>query len=443
MKIRVIPETNSSSSHALVFSPFFTHNVMNGIELITYFINFMGELYDEKASKEFKDYLLKDPRIQEELKKHPEFRIVEDVYIGIDSYSIPTIWNYTPKDEKDLIFRLYKEVIIEGIKNNWGVELIRESQHSNTNIPWLAALVGGGRIEIYRNGNYTTYILWRSTHERVIYSKIKILDEGETEYITTIPESIDLKITNKCYAMCPFCHENSTPDGEHASYDDVQHLTKALMKHPVPEIAIGGGNPLLHPDLEKIINNLRPTSSVAITARDIDYIEYGAPHGVIGYGISLTTPTNLAKLFELDIIQEYPVIHVINGVHKTEEVAKALRIYIERGPERFVPAVLILGFKTFGRGVTWKVRNTIDVKALMKKYPNVVYAFDDLAVKQLNIKNIVPKREWELFYNGEDGKRTMYIDLVKKQYARNSYSKERYNIEEWNIRKMFEKVKKS
>ena len=59
------------------------------------------------------------------------------------------------------------------------------------------------------------------------------------------------------------------------------------------------------------------------------------------------------------------------------------------------------------------------------------------------MRGLLTPKEWELLYNGEDGKYTMYIDLVKKQYARNSYSDERHPIKEWDIKKMFITTRRS
>ena len=46
------------------------------------------------------------------------------------------------------------------------------------------------------------------------------------------------------------------------------------------------------------------------------------------------------------------------------------------------------------------------------------------------------EEKWNEFYMGDDGKFTMYIDLVKKEFARSSISEKRYSLLE-NIEDMF------
>ena len=58
----------------------------------------------------------------------------------------------------------------------------------------------------------------------------------------------------------------------------------------------------------------------------------------------------------------------------------------------------------------------------------------------LEIKNILTKNEWERFYQGDDGTHTMYVDLVKKQFAKTSTSTKRYDLLD-DIDDMFEVIK--
>ena len=46
-----------------------------------------------------------------------------------------------------------------------------------------------------------------------------------------------------------------------------------------------------------------------------------------------------------------------------------------------------------------------------------VVSFDNLAIKQLCVKDILSTKEWNEFYMGDDGAATMYADLVEKKFA--------------------------
>ena len=107
----------------------------------------------------------------------------------------------------------------------------------------------------YINGNYTVKIYDDGT-------KIRFNDEDSL--IPSTVESMDIKITNKCDMGCSMCHENSTVDGLHG---DIMSHSFIDNLHPWTELAIGGGNPLEHPDfipfLEKCKNlNLIPSVTV-------------------------------------------------------------------------------------------------------------------------------------------------------------------------------------
>jgi hypothetical protein len=68
-------------------------------------------------------------------------------------------------------------------------------------------------------------------------------------------------------------------------------------------------------------------------------------------------------------------------------------------------------------------------------------SFDNLALEQLNIKDKVSPNEWERSYMGDDGSFTMYVDLVKEQYAVSSIS-ERHDIFSSDIRDLFKAVRR-
>ena len=48
--------------------------------------------------------------------------------------------------------------------------------------------------------------------------------------------------------------------------------------------------------------------------------------------------------------------------------------------------------------------------------------------------------KWEEFYQGDDGTSTMYVDLVKKEFAKTSTSENRYKLLD-NIEDMFSIIK--
>lgn len=287
-------------------------------------------------------------------------------------------------------------------------------------------------VGAYKNGNYRVTIFDDGT---------KIRETEDEEFIPNRLESVDMKITNKCDMGCPFCHEKSTPNGLHADLENP--IIDTFL--PYTEIAIGGGNPLCHPQLEEFLKHLKELKcfpSMTINQKHFldEYeriIRLQTEKLFYGLGISATNPT---EDFAKKVLQ-FPnaVIHVIAGITSLEELRRMKSLGIRK--------VLILGYKTFGRGKDYyseEVQNNInslrdnmqEVKTLFE-----VLSFDNLAIEQLNVKSLMSEEEWNEFYMGDDGGYTMYIDMVNCNYGQSSTSKERFGFLD-TINDMFLDIRK-
>lgn len=298
----------------------------------------------------------------------------------------------------------------------------------------------------YVNGNYNVILLSDGT--KIRYNKLDNLTPSR-------PESIDIKITNRCDRGCQFCHEKSCPDGEHG---DVMNQAFLDSIPAFTELAIGGGNPLDHPDLVDFLKECKGrdiitsmTVSQVHFERDYEKIKKLVDDGLVyGLGVSLNqdqlrrvgvTDEFVEKVSEID----NTVIHVINGVVIWDQ----LQALYDRGLR-----LLILGYKNFGRGKSYskgdviiKRMNNFRRKRLKVFLPEIikhfdVVSFDNLAIGQLSVKDILPAEDWGSFYMGNDGQFTMYIDVVKKQYAVSSTSEKRhsYTPGKTTLGKMFKKI---
>ena len=72
-----------------------------------------------------------------------------------------------------------------------------------------------------------------------------------------------------------------------------------------------------------------------------------------------------------------------------------------------------------------------------------VVSFDNLAIEQLEVQQLMTKEEWNEFYMGDDAEFTYYIDMVEKKFAKNSTAllNERYDLLD-SVDDMFEKIRK-
>ena len=289
----------------------------------------------------------------------------------------------------------------------------------------------------YKNGNAKVQIFDDGT-------RIIDIPDGEKPNLD-FPLSMDFKITNWCDQMCPMCHEKSNPDGEHG---DVMNLKFIDSLRPGTEMAIGGGKVTSHPQLKEFLQKLKDKGVLpSITVHQNEFVdkvnlinELIEEDLIYGLGVSYLKPYDM--MWKAVAENENAVVHLIAGIH-----GKDVFDYLAQ----FNCKILILGYKNWGRGAelikNTKMGKDIDdkinwLKENLSKYLDKfkVVSFDNLAIKQLEVKNILSNDEWQEFYQGDDGTMTMYVDGVKQQFARTSTSPDRYELKD-NIDDMFEVIK--
>ena len=69
------------------------------------------------------------------------------------------------------------------------------------------------------------------------------------------PEFYDIKITGKCNGGCSYCYMSSSEDQEHYNaIENIKNFFGNMTENQRPfQVAIGGGEPTLHPDFTKIL----------------------------------------------------------------------------------------------------------------------------------------------------------------------------------------------
>lgn len=281
----------------------------------------------------------------------------------------------------------------------------------------------------YKNGNYEVTIFSDGT---------KIKETSDNEFCSLFPDSIDLKITNYCDLLCPMCHENSSLLGTEGDFD--KPFFRTLCEGV--ELAIGGGNPLSHKGLISFLERMKEKKVICnLTINEKHFLKETSliqdlvdKKLIFGVGISLNEYNT--KTIDFAIKNENVVFHLIAGLVTLKELSilygKKLKI-------------LLLGYKTFGRGEKY-YSNEIDnnIKTLKDNFYILSgfkrVCFDNLALKELDVKNKIDKDIYEKSFMGEDGTSTMYIDLVKEEFAVSSTSKKRFKLMD-NIISMMKKVK--
>ena len=202
----------------------------------------------------------------------------------------------------------------------------------------------------YTNGNYFVEINKKDG--------TKIRTTLEDDFKAEFPENIDIKITNWCDMACPFCHENSNPEGKHADLFSSAQPTKGnysekLFNSLVPgtELALGGGKVTSHPHLEELLHFLKRRgifANITVHERELkankERIQRWLDEDLVkGVGVSITRAV-MDETLEFAKKNNTVVLHTIAGIMNFEDykniASKDLKI-------------LILGYKDFRRGHTF------------------------------------------------------------------------------------------
>lgn len=282
--------------------------------------------------------------------------------------------------------------------------------------------------------NQLLYTYQNGTYSVEIYSDGTKIRSGES-FFPDYPESIDLKITNYCNLsdLCVYCHEMSNKKGKHSDIKNILNFLNGLPNGV--EIAIGGGNPLSHPEINTLCDRIKSMNLIPnITVNQIHYDKEKIPKSVYGVGISFRN----RKIVDIDD-NSHIIWHLILGVHTLEDFKWLCQNYT-------LPKILWLGYKTVGNGDFYKIKNSskIDdnINSLIEKigslgeYTNTI-AFDNLAIQQIGKDNPIFKKG---DYMGDDGKYSFYYDAVEDVYSIGSSHKDRIPTLEKNAIQIFKQM---
>jgi organic radical activating enzyme len=250
------------------------------------------------------------------------------------------------------------------------------------------------------------------------------------------PELVDLKITNYCDLNCPYCYQNSSSNGNHAT--DINYILWKLESLGVLEIAIGGGEPTTHPEFLSILKEIHDYNMVAnFTTRSLKWLEDDKFRESVfqysrSFAYSVTTLNQIKNWYQL--IEKYHInnwdsirssVQYVIGSNTEDELKKIM----EFCGKHFI-SLTLLGFKTNGRGSQFTPFDNSNWLSIAKENKYIRLGIDTLLAKQyeneLEKFNINP-----VLYGTEEGKFSMYIDAVDKKIGRSSYCDEYFSFDHW------------
>jgi MoaA/NifB/PqqE/SkfB family radical SAM enzyme len=209
-----------------------------------------------------------------------------------------------------------------------------------------------------KSGYWTLFNMSNGNKARVSFARESefLLNKGEV-FKAQYPELVDLKITDYCPFNCEACYQGSTVKGKHGNLNMIREVISSLAQNNVFEVAIGGGEPTLHPDFKTICKEMLHVGIIPnFTTRNYSYIAKNpAILDIIGsFAIScdkvldLSGFLNSIKKLPEDIqekVKRKVVVQHIVGIAKEEKFRDLMKL----ARENYLKVVL-LGYKTTHRG---------------------------------------------------------------------------------------------
>lgn len=257
------------------------------------------------------------------------------------------------------------------------------------------------------------------------------------------PELVDIKITDFCPFECAFCYQGSDRNGKHADQSLISTYLRDLGKMKCFEIAIGGGEPTMHPAFMNILHAARHNGIVPnFTTKSFEWMrDHPKADRIVeacgSFAFSIDNVATLEKLHETCISERIPKGKISIQIIPDLVGERTLKSILDAVLKFDFNKVTLLGWKDSGRGLDY--RNSTP-SYIMKKnqvlgewvLPKLFEWNDDeyrygfsvsidtvlAAQSQAQLAELnVPR--W-LYFTSE-GKWSMYIDAVSEKAGASSF----------------------
>lgn len=436
--LRLGHATNSSSSHSIVLmrtgqkAPRTNWEVLEDPDVIAPGLRPGREWGNESAYFGYSNFILADARSKL-------------MYLAVENRSGYKSWEQMRSDFQPWLSDDDLQAVWNGgIDNRSGMspsEIPRELLLEND-----VVILGGGDDKPFTLHNATklpdlkdvrrkqdgTATIWYSPS-----SGFKARFSPEPYLKASSPELVDVKITDYCPYGCSFCYQGSTREGAHAPLELILRTADRLAEIGVFEVALGGGEPMMHPDFAAVIRGFRDRGITPnVTSFGVEWLKRKDVMDVIGLigglGVSVQDADAVHK-----VVQIQSALARVPGGQDVQVLAQHAvgtgdlgDLVVELCNEMYDPALLLLGYKNVGRGVEGQSHPQSDGDlisaveylrdysggseqlsvdtAFLDHYPNVIDHLD------------VPDH----MTSSPEGMFSMYIDLVAGKMGPSSYCSE-------------------
>jgi len=295
-------------------------------------------------------------------------------------------------------------------------------------------MAGKGHETARKDPKYGYWVLFNKQYG----TKLRLsFDDCDTS-MSSLPELVDLKITDYCDEGCSFCYQNSSEKGKHADLYKVINILEALAELQVPEVALGGGECTEHPYFHTILKEAKSKGIVPnFTTKNYDWFRDEKNRKVFNeccgrVAFSVHHRWDIDKVMSIiryhNLRREAWCLQIVDKVCDVKDL-------VEHSCEA---PITLLGYKACGRGATerftesqkkmWK-KNTFD-----KVIKNVYCGEIGVDTKYLldHRKEIEKANIPRLLLTPKEGQYSMYIDAVKKTMAESSYTGEPVPLESYD-----------
>lgn len=436
--IRIGHATNSSSTHSIILIPGGAKRHDTG------HTDFGWEFFTAATEESKKNYLA--IALRDAVKENCGEEIADVVakeWVGVSpdggyidhqsSPTLPSAWDGKGVDktffDEFSAYILRDDVVILGGNDN--TDQSHPLASKGKNVGWYRSFPieqGAGNIVARKDGAYWT-LFNRSTGVKMRVS----FGDGALAVPpvkSRAPELVDVKITDFCPIGCEFCYQDSTTKGKHAPENDIRTLARTLGELRVFEVAIGGGEPTMHPQFEEILKSFRYYGIVPnFTTKSTHWMDKPTIVAAVlesggSFAYSINTVAELREVLpRLQSFKGRAHVQHVMGVDENEQAFKEL---LTACAEEHIPLTL-LGYKTVGRGKSLLAKDYswwLDVVLAVGKEKYLRVGIDTALaaqyVEQLHAARI-PSRLFEV----KEGAFSMYIDAVTKTAGPSSYAPEK------------------
>lgn len=100
--------------------------------------------------------------------------------------------------------------------------------------------------------------------KEVLASKSRYDSNSNWANFSLSPIVLELDVTNTCNCLCIHCSRVAIESRRHLGFDKIESIFHQAKRYHIPELLLMGGEPLLHPDVEKILKTARECEIKAI-----------------------------------------------------------------------------------------------------------------------------------------------------------------------------------